>query len=318
MRVDFGGGWTDVPPYPEEQGGFVCNVAIARYATVTLSDGATAQPDPRRANDQELALARAVLAREVIPGPPPRLEIASDFPVGAGLGGSSAAGVAAVGALAAWGGSRPAPAELAERSRAIEVDGLGIAGGRQDHYAAAFGGALALEFGNTVTVRRIPVAADVLNNLAERMLVLYTGRSRISGATISAVLDAYHRRDAVVVAALARSAALARQMAASLETGALEDLGRLVGEQWVHQRALHPLITTAEIDRIVTVAARAGAWGAKALGASGGGCVVVLGEKRCLEHVARETGGFASPLPAGIDQVGFRVHHHTLHEGITR
>lgn len=306
VRVDFGGGWTDVPPYCDAQGGFVCNLAIARYVTATLTQATDG--DGPSDDSGEHALARAALRRAARNGlVPPRLRLESDFPVGAGLGGSSAAGVAAVGALAAWRGERPHPAELAEASRAIEVEDLGVAGGRQDHYAAAFGGALALEFGGGVRVRRIALSAETLAALEASLLVLYTGRSRISGATITAVLDAYGAREPRVVQALARMQALARQMAAALESGDLPELGRLVGETWVHQRALHPAITTPEIDAIVDAASRVGAWGTKALGASGGGCVLVLGEPECLTRVVAATRALATVLPCSADLHGFHV-----------
>ena len=89
-RLDFGGGWTDVPPYPGERGGFVCNLAIERRARVTL------QPGLAEAN--RLPLVAAALRRAGYEG---RVTIASDFPIGAGLGGSSAAGVALAAAIAA-------------------------------------------------------------------------------------------------------------------------------------------------------------------------------------------------------------------------
>src|SRR5688572_3796274 len=129
-RIDFGGGWTDVPPYSHEQGGFVCSVAISRYATVELTDDRSDR-DAGGVRIGEGGLAAAALARAGVSGV--TLSLHSDFPIGAGLGGSSAAGVAAVGALAAWAGEPRERAELAERSRRIEVEDLGVAGGRQDH-----------------------------------------------------------------------------------------------------------------------------------------------------------------------------------------
>src|SRR5262252_7534506 len=91
-RLDFGGGWTDVPPYSAEEGGFVCNVAIARYATVRLrpAEGRESSVDTHHAADS--ALAEAAVRRAGIAGI--TIGIACDFPLGAGLGGSSAAGVA--------------------------------------------------------------------------------------------------------------------------------------------------------------------------------------------------------------------------------
>lgn len=273
-RLDFGGGWTDVPPYSEEEGGFVCNVALARYATVRVrpGTGGSGSIDTKRATDS--ALAEAAVRRAGISGI--SVEIASDFPLGAGLGGSSAAGVAVNAALSAWSGKTLDRTALAEQSRAIEVEDLGVPGGRQDHYAAAYGGALALTFGDETRVRRIPISPTLKASLERRCIVAYTGQSRISGDTITAVLGAYRAKDKRVLHALARMKALARAMADELAERDVDELGDLIGEHWQHQRSLHPSIPTTLIDTILERARAAGARGGKALGASGGGCVLVI------------------------------------------
>ncbi len=301
-RIDFGGGWTDVPPYSSEQGGCVCCVAIARYATVELTDAAEADGAHPAL---ESGIATAALARAQIDGV--SLTLQSDFPVGAGLGGSSAAGVAAVGALAAWAGTPLPPTDLAERSREIEVDDLGIAGGRQDHYAAAFGGALGLTFGASTTAMRIPLTTRVVDALEAECTVIYSGQSRISAATITAVLDAYRQRDAKVTAALGRIRELAELMVAALVRGAVDELGALVGEHWEHQRALHPAITTPRIDAIIDRARSHGAYGAKALGASGGGCVLVMAPEARSAALRHDLADLGVLLPVVVDHEGFRV-----------
>jgi D-glycero-alpha-D-manno-heptose-7-phosphate kinase len=199
-------------------------------------------------------------------------------------------------------------AALAEESRAIEVDDLGVAGGRQDHYAAAFGGALGLRFGaGAVEVERLVLPERLAEQIERRCVVAYTGQSRISGTTITAVLDAYRARAARVTAALARMRVLAEAMADALRRAALDDLGALVGEHWVHQRALHPAITTPLIDAIVERAHAAGAVGVKALGASGGGCVLAVAPDGSAERVRAAIGGMAELLPFMVDHAGFRV-----------
>ena len=282
-RLDFGGGWTDVPPYSEEEGGFVCNVAIARYATVRVraSAASASEVDTRRATDS--ALAEAAVRRAGVRGI--SVEITSDFPLGAGLGGSSAAGVAVNGALAVWQGAGIDRAALAEQSRAIEVEDLGIPGGRQDHYAAAYGGALALTFGEGTRVHRLALSAACKQALERQCIVLYTGQSRISGDTITAVLSAYRERDPRVLHALGRMKTLARAMSDAICEGELDELGELVGEHWQHQRSLHPSIPTPLIDAILSRARKAGASGGKALGASGGGCVMVIARRENVEQV---------------------------------
>ena len=301
-RVDFGGGWTDVPPYCDEQGGCVCAVAIGRYAIVELTDAPPAQPDDP---GHDSGIAASALGRADVSGV--SLSLRSDFPVGAGLGGSSAAGVAAVGALAAWTGNSLDPSDLAERSRAIEVEDLGIAGGRQDHYAAAFGGALGLTFGESTTAMRIPMAPHTVEALESQCTIIYTGQSRISGENITAVLDAYRAREPVVTAALARMRELAQMMIVALMQGAIDDLGALVAEHWVHQRSLHPAITTPRIDTIIEHAMAGGALGAKALGASGGGCVLIVAPSEHTPTIRHSLAELGVLLPMTVDQEGFRV-----------
>jgi len=306
-RIDFGGGWTDVPPYCEEEGGFVCNVAIARYATVRVrKNGAEAAAiDTRRATDS--ALAEAAVRRAGVTGI--SVEITSDFPLGAGLGGSSAAGVAVSAALAAWRGAALDRAALAEQSRAIEVEDLGVPGGRQDHYAAAYGGALALTFGDNTRVRRLPLTPDLKASLERRCIVAYTGQSRISGDTITAVLDAYRRRDARVLHALGRMKALAHAMADELCEHNIDELGQLIGEHWQHQRSLHSSIPTPLIDAIIDRARAAGAFGGKALGASGGGCVLVIAGEDNVDAVTAAVTQLAPQLiPVRIDETGLVCH----------
>jgi D-glycero-alpha-D-manno-heptose-7-phosphate kinase len=302
-RLDFGGGWTDVPPYSEEEGGFVCNLALARYATVRVcgAEPGEASIDTRRATDTALAEAavRRAGVRDIT------VAVTSDFPLGAGLGGSSAAGVAVNGALAAWRGVPIDRAALAEQSRAIEVEDLRVPGGRQDHYAAAYGGALALTFGEETRVRRLPLSPALKASLERRCIVAYTGQSRISGDTITAVLDAYRARDQRVLHALGRMKALAREMADALGRQDVDALGALVSEHWQQQRSLHPSIPTALIDAILDRALAAGARGGKALGASGGGCVLVIAGEDNVEAVTAAVTALApTTVPVEIDEAG--------------
>jgi len=300
-RLDFGGGWTDVPPYPEERGGFVCNLAIERRATVRLSTSVGA--DKPATNDLSLTAA-ALTAANVTDA---CVELSSNFPVGAGLGGSSAAGVALAAALARWRGLNRSASELALESRAVEVSGLGMAGGFQDHFAAAHGGALALTFTTNVQVQHIALSQDTVADLEKCCLLFYTGESRISGETITAVLEAYQHRVPRVIDALARMKSLALQMAEALRAGNVEWLGALLREHWHYQRSLHPRITTEKIDHIARVADEQGALGMKALGASGGGCVVIIAPRGGEQRVARAVAGLAEQLDWRIAHSGVAV-----------
>ncbi|MDB4885447.1 MAG: kinase [Gemmatimonadetes bacterium] len=304
-RLDFGGGWTDVPPYTDEEGGVVCNIAITRYATATAAVDGHAAVQHGAVTAADGALVRAALRRSALVGA--EAAVTSDFPIGAGLGGSSAAGVALAGALAMLAGEVVEPGMLAERSRETEVRELGIAGGFQDHYAAAYGGALLLTFEGCVGVEQLALTPEFCEALTRRGVLVYTGESRISGSTIDAVLNAYRAREERVCAALARMKALARQMAATVRDGDLTALGALVHEHWSAQRALHPSITTPRIDAIMDAASRHGGIGGKALGASGGGCVLVIAEDGREDELAGALSPYGERLDYGVDELGFQV-----------
>lgn len=304
-RIDFGGGWTDVPPYPALEGGAVCNLAIARYATATVTV-APAPSDPSPSLTGSDRLVRAALRRSPVHGV--HAIVSNDFPVGAGLGGSSAAGVALAGALAELANVPLTRHALASLSRATEVDELQVPGGYQDHFAAAYGGALYLQLANdTIDVEQIALSDDTTAALARRCILVYTGESRISGHTITSVRNGFLVGERRIVDALARMRSLASDMAAALRSGDVATLGHLVGEHWVHQRALHPDIPTERIDAIITAAARVGALGAKALGASGGGCVVAIAEDGREDELALALAPLGERITFAVDTTGFQV-----------
>jgi len=301
-RIDLGGGWTDVPPYCDREGGFVCNVAITRYAVAHVTHGQTAHGTVA---DSDPTLLQAALKRTGVHDVAVTIE--NDFPVGAGLGGSSAASAALLGALAEWRGAAWDRAVIAEAGRRIEVEELGVPGGRQDHYAATHGGALALTFTSGVGVRRIPLSRRTRDDLVARSILIYTGQSRISGDTITAVLGAYEKREQRVVNALRRMRELAEEMARLLERGDVDGIGGLLAEHWQHQRALHPSIPTPRIDEIVAQSIRAGALGAKAMGASGGGCVLVVCRSNNASRVREAVRSLGTFIDFDVDDSGLTV-----------
>lgn len=294
-----------MPPYSEERGGCVCNAAIELHAVATVQRRDANAASPTGTHSPDHALAVAATRRAAMPYV--HVNVRAEYPVGAGLGGSSAAGVAVLGALATWRGEDVSGEWLAEESRRLEVEDLRIAGGRQDHYAAAMGGALGLWFGGGVTVRRLPLGDDLIETLNRRCIVAYTGQSRVSSTTITAVVDAYRARDPRVLGALDRLRDLAGLMVTALESGDVDSLGRLVGEHWIHQRSLDPAIPTPLIDTILADATRAGAIGGKALGASGGGCVLAIAVEGSEAAVARAMAARAQLVPVRIARHGFQV-----------
>lgn len=277
----------------------MCNIAIARYATVTVSADDAARPGGVEGRLVQAALRRAGVQADV--------SIRNDFPVGAGLGGSSAASAALLVGLAELRGLTWERTEIAELGRAMEVEDLGVPGGRQDHYAATYGGALGLTFTNSTAVRRLRISDAVRSELPARSVLVHTGESRISGDTITAVLDAYERGERAVNRALARMKDLARDMAAALERGDLDALGEMLGEHWHHQRSLHPGIPTTRIDEIVSRARGNGGIGAKAMGASGGGCVLVIGRPERMPALRAALAPLGEILDFQLDTEGVAV-----------
>jgi D-glycero-alpha-D-manno-heptose-7-phosphate kinase len=302
-RIDLGGGWTDVPPYCDREGGFVCNVAITRYATATVS--AVEGADGNVGANSDSGLLRAVVRRSALSHA--WIGLRNDFPIGAGLGGSSAASAAMLVAAAEWRGEPWDRSAIAETGRRMEVEDLGVAGGRQDHYAATFGGALALTFTQAVAVHRIALDAATRDALSTRSILVYTGQSRISGDTITAVLGAYLRRNARVMTALKRMRELAEQMMVALERSNLDALGALLDEHWQFQRSLHASIPTPLIDEIIRRAKSAGALGAKAMGASGGGCVLILTREGDESRVRAAVTSLGTIVDFGVDIDGVHV-----------
>jgi D-glycero-alpha-D-manno-heptose-7-phosphate kinase len=189
----------------------------------------------------------------------------------------------------------------------MEVEELGIAGGRQDHYAAAFGGALGLSFAADTKVEPIALTATATAALERQCLLLYTGESRISATTITAVRDAYAHRVPRVVEALASMKSLALLMRDALREGDINRLAFLVDVHWGYQRSLHPGITTERIEAIHEAARTAGASGLKALGASGGGCVIVFAPAHLADQVAEAIAPLGELLPWQVDREGVTV-----------
>jgi D-glycero-alpha-D-manno-heptose-7-phosphate kinase len=301
-RIDLGGGWTDVPPYCNREGGFVCSLAINRYALARVFSGEAVKAI---GDSGDGALVRAVIRHVGIGGVGASLH--NDFPVAAGLGGSSAASAALLGAFAEWNGLPLERAAIAEQGRRIEVEELGVPGGRQDHYAATHGGALALTFTDSVAVERISIPARGRAEFLASATLIYSGESRISGDTITAVLGAYQSGDPGVIDALRRMRELAMEMAAALRACDLMALGELVDEHWHYQRSLHPSIPTRRIDEIVSRARHAGALGAKAMGASGGGCVLILSRPGKTSAVREAVSSLGEILEFGLDDEGLTI-----------
>ena len=287
VRLDFAGGWTDVPPFSAKEGGAVVSAAIALTAEAEVLPGGTgltlvaedlderlrlSGPDALHAGPG-LALHRAAL-RLARPDGPLVLRTHCHAPAGSGLGSSGALDVALVAALAAARDERPDPRAIADSACHLETVEAGIPGGRQDQFTAAYGGFLLLRFCDPAAeVIPLRVSPGFAADLARRIVLCYTGASRFSGATIARVMRAYEARDPVVVGALRRLRDLAAEMAEALAAEDLGLVGALLAENWRRQQALDPGMCTPEMARLEAALRDAGAFGGKAAGSGAGGCM---------------------------------------------
>jgi D-glycero-alpha-D-manno-heptose-7-phosphate kinase len=308
VRLDFAGGWTDVPPYSAREGGVVVSAAIALYARAEVlprqagyrlvSDDLGSEVElagtGELATAEPLPLLRAGL--RLLPVGPCTLSTRSDTPPGSGLGTSGALDVAIVAALSAARGEAPGVRGIADLACRLEGVEAGIAGGRQDQFTAAYGGVLRLEFRDpAATVEPLALERDFLADLARRLVLCYTGASRFSGATIERVMRAYERGDAAVSRSLDGLRAVADAAAEALRAADAARLGRLLLENWRHQQALDPGMCTPEMARLEQAMRAAGALGGKAAGSGAGGAMFFL------------AGDDPAPLEAAVRELGMRL-----------
>jgi D-glycero-alpha-D-manno-heptose-7-phosphate kinase len=321
VRLDFAGGWTDVPPFSAREGGAVVSAAIALTAEAEVLPGGTglmlvaedlgerlhlSGPDALHAG-HGLPLHRAAL-RLAPPDGPLVLRTHCHAPAGSGLGSSGALDVALVAALAAARGDRPDPRAIADAACRLEAVEAGIPGGRQDQFTAAYGGFLLLRFCDPdAEVMPLRLSRGFAEELGRRIVLCYTGASRFSGATITRVMRAYEARDPVVVGALGRLRDLAAEMAEALAAEDVRLVGALLAENWRRQQALDPGMCTPEMARLEAALRDAGAFGGKAAGSGAGGCMFfVAGDDIAAARRAAVAAG-ARLLPVVWAPDGVRV-----------
>ncbi|MCI4336177.1 MAG: GHMP kinase [Thermoplasmata archaeon] len=298
LRISLAGGGTDVSPYPEERGGAVLNCTIDKfaYATLKVNDSGPASATVHsldynlsvnyaRAEDLtyngELDLVKAALRvlRTISgnDGGAYELFLHSDAPPGTGLGTSSTMAVALVGAFQRYLRQTWTPYEVAELAYRIERVELGFKGGRQDQYAAAFGGFNFIEFFRDRTiVNPLRIPPDVLNELAYRLLLTYTGTGHYSNDIIERQQRSYADKSGRTSEALDATKQLAIDMKNELLRGNIDEMGRLLDRGWQLKKQFTEGISSPHIDQIYDRARAAGALGGKLVGAGGGGYLLFL------------------------------------------
>ncbi len=285
-RVDLAGGTLDIWPLGLlHPGARTVNLAIDLAATVHLRPAENGYRVRQGASLIEAATVEALVAHpdgalagvvaDVLELPPFEVELESGSPRGGGLGGSSALIVALIAAAEeAFSRERSTPEARVHLARDLEARLMGLPTGVQDQYPALLGGALEiLHAPGGEQVRRL--AAD-LPELAASLLVVYSGQSHFSAGKNWQVVRRRLEGEAVITGLFSGLAEVAAETAQALESGDLPRLGALLGREWSLRRQLAEGISTPVLEDLLAAALAAGAWGGKACGAGGGGCLALL------------------------------------------
>jgi len=297
LRLGLAGGGTDLSPYCDEHGGAVLNVTIDRYAYAFIEPSQdcmvhfiapdigveeTFPPDLDAIAHAKLRLHAGVLRRMSVQYgggqvTPMRITSFVDAPAGSGLGSSSALVVALVEAFRFYLGLPLGRYDVAHTAFEIERLELNLAGGKQDQYAACFGGANFIEFlaENRVIVNPLRVPSAVLNELETATVICFTGVSRRS----EQIIEDQQRRmsgPGKQLDDLHQLKADALQMKEALLRGEIRRMAELLNRSWEAKQRTAAGISTALIETMYARAMSAGAMGGKVSGAGGGGFMMFL------------------------------------------
>jgi D-glycero-alpha-D-manno-heptose-7-phosphate kinase len=315
LRVSFLGGGSDLPCYYRERGGAVLSAAIDKAVYVTVSrkfDNAvrvsySRTEEVEHANGVEHPLVRESLGMLGIDG---GVEITSvaDIPAkGTGLGSSSSFTVGLLNALHAYSGRYATAAELAEQCCRIEIERCGEPIGKQDQYAAAFGGFNFIRFNpdDTVQVQKVLCRPELVAELQSRLMFFYTGITR-SASTLLREQSAQMTASKAKTDGMAEMVRLAERAFAELCDGSIDALGPMLNDAWQIKRSMTNGISNPLIDDAYAAAIEAGAEGGKLLGAGGGGFLMFIVPKakqpavRAALSTLRETPFRFSPQGSNI------------------
>lgn len=282
LRISFFGGGTDLPGYYRQSShGAVLSSAIDQYVYVTVKSHGPLFDENFRLNYSKTEIVDGLdgidngIAREGIRMlkllPPLYISTVADVPSGSGLGSSSAYAVGLLHALTSLQKQRKTAGELAEMACYVEIDALAKPIGKQDQYAAAFGGMNHIRFYPDETTSITPVnhRRRQLDHLFDHLMLFWTGMSR----NADDVLTAQRAAIPSTTGYLDEMRAMADEAARVIESGELgiEAFGRLLDTAWALKRSLTGAISTSRIDSWYEAARKAGAFGGKLCGAGGGG-----------------------------------------------
>ncbi|MFM6831713.1 MAG: hypothetical protein ACKOVA_15450 [Novosphingobium sp.] len=314
LRMSFVGGGSDLPAYYREHGGAVLSTAIDKYVYVSINrkfDGGirlaySKTEEVTSIDDIEHELVRAAFDIRGMRGGV-EITTTADIPSrGTGLGSSSTFTVGLLNVLSAYQGAHVSAEYLANGSCEIEIERCGQPIGKQDQYAAAYGGLNLIEFhqDDRVSVSPVIMRSDLRELLEQRIIVFYTGITR-SASAILANQSAETSSDKVKQAALRRMVELTYVMRDELGRGNIDSFGHILDENWALKKSLTAGISSADIDAWYTAAMGAGALGGKLLGAGQGGFMMFYAPRDRHEDIANAVG--LRQVRFGFEPLGSRI-----------
>ena len=317
LRIGLAGGGTDVSPYCDIYGGSILNACINMYAYATIKPRDDDKIEFRCEDRGEFCTFNSVehfeidgkfdllkgvynrLIKDYIKKPLSfTLTTYVDAPAGSGLGSSSTLVVAIVKAFQEWQNLPLGEYDLAKLAWSIEREDLKMAGGRQDQYAAAFGGFNFMEFSanEKVLVNPLRIRKEYVNELEFNVLLYYTGTSRLSAKIIESQVENTKKKDEKAIEAMHKLKQQSLDMKEVLLTGKLDTIGELLAYGWENKKRTSSVISNAVIDNIYETAMSAGATGGKISGAGGGGFFMFYCPNntryRVIEELAKLGGEF--------------------------
>ena len=299
LRMSFVGGGSDLPAFYREHGGAVLSTAIDKYVYVSVNrkfDGDirlaySKTEEVSSVDDIEHELVKAAFRMRGLRGGV-EITTTADIPSrGTGLGSSSTFTVGLLNVLNAYQGRHVSAEELAAASCEIEIDRCGQPIGKQDQYAAAFGGLNLIEFhpDERVSVSPVIMRRDLKELLEQRILVFFTGITR-SASAILANQSAETASCTARQSALKRMVELAHVMRDELSRGNIDSFGAILNENWSLKKSLTAGVSSSSIDDWYDRAMGSGALGGKLLGAGQGGFLMFYAPKERHDDIANAIG----------------------------
>jgi D-glycero-alpha-D-manno-heptose-7-phosphate kinase len=315
LRMSFVGGGSDLPVFYREFGGAVVSTAIDKFVYVTVNkkfDEKIRISYSRTEEAKSVEKVRHPLVRESMKllGISGGVEITSvaDIPgKGTGLGSSSSFTVGLLNALHAFGNCHASADKLAQESCEIEIGRCGEPIGKQDQYAAAFGGFSFIQFNqnDSVSVEPVICQRETLRRLESNLIVFYTGITRSASALLKTQQQSLAGQKAKQKT-MQKMVGLAWQLKAELQKNNLSAFGEIIHENWLLKRSLTSAVSNDAIDGWYSRARRTGAVGGKLLGAGSGGFLMFYAPEEKHGAIGRELKELR-PIKFGFEPQGSKI-----------